>query len=214
MNTIKTLPCILAMVFAASASAKVSIEVPSNVDMLVVDGAKPHETGSFLSATKTIELEDGQHQILFRYEPVFSEGQERYSTESDPIVATFTATNESLSFQLPKYRDIKDAEKNIKSMQWSLTDESGNAVSVKQDKLIKEGMQIGRNFRDEIDEYNRSGRIASVGVVQPEINYTSAPAPAPAAKPRDNTAEQMLHFWYNKADAQTRSRFKAYLNKN
>ena len=214
MNTIKTLPCILAMIFAASAQAKVSIEVPSNVNVLVVDGAKPHESGSFLSATKTIELEDGQHQILFRYQPVFSEGQERYSTESDPIVATFSATNQALSFQLPEYRDIKDAEKNIKSMQWSLTDKSGQAVSVKQDKLIKEGMQIGRNFRDEIDEYNRSGRIASVGVVQPAINYSGAPAPAPAAQPGDSTAEEMLHFWYNKADAQTRARFKAYLSKN
>lgn len=28
----------------------------------------------------------------------------------------------------------------------------------------------------------------------------------------DSTAEEMLHFWYQKADAETKARFKAYIN--
>ncbi|NMU53210.1 DUF2057 family protein, partial [Vibrio parahaemolyticus] len=28
----------------------------------------------------------------------------------------------------------------------------------------------------------------------------------------DSTAEEMLHFWYQKADAETKARFKKYVN--
>ncbi|MEF1291313.1 DUF2057 family protein, partial [Vibrio sp. M260118] len=31
-------------------------------------------------------------------------------------------------------------------------------------------------------------------------------------KAGDTTAEEMLHFWYNKADAETQERFKAFIN--
>ncbi|PUZ91420.1 hypothetical protein DC364_22445, partial [Vibrio vulnificus] len=31
-------------------------------------------------------------------------------------------------------------------------------------------------------------------------------------KAGDNTAEEMLHFWYDKADEATKARFKAYIN--
>ncbi|MBF9003453.1 MULTISPECIES: DUF2057 family protein [Vibrio] len=218
MNTFKALPCLLAIAFAASASAKVTLEVPSSVNVLVVDGAKPHESGNFLSSTKTIEVPNGEHQVVFRYQAVFSEGQERVSTESDAIIAKFKADDTTLKFDMPKYRDATEAKKHIDTMKWSLVDADGNAVSVKQDKLIKEGMQIGRNYRDEINQYNIHGGVAAVYVsqpAQPRINYnTTTPAPAPKATPGDNTAEQMLHFWYDKADAQARARFKEYLSKH
>ncbi len=34
----------------------------------------------------------------------------------------------------------------------------------------------------------------------------------PATMKADSTAEEMLHFWYQKADAKTQARFKDYIN--
>ncbi|MCE2571273.1 DUF2057 family protein [Motilimonas eburnea] len=42
---------------------------------------------------------------------------------------------------------------------------------------------------------------------------TKQAAPTKQATPEaDNTAEEMLHFWYNKADKATQERFKQYIN--
>lgn len=41
------------------------------------------------SAKKTLTLEDGQQQIVFRYQPYFTQGNDRIQVESEVIVATF-----------------------------------------------------------------------------------------------------------------------------
>lgn len=94
-------------------------------------------------------------------------------------------------------------------MQWQLLDQQGKAVELRQDRLIKEGMQIGRNFEFETAEYNKKAGVAALTssmAVQPIAQQEISNATAMAA------AEEMLHFWYNKADAETKARFKAFVN--
>ncbi|NIY93725.1 DUF2057 family protein [Vibrio diazotrophicus] len=205
MKLIKPLSYILALAFSASVAAKVTIEVPSSIDLLVVNGAKPKTSGSLFSSTKSLELEDGQNQIVFRFEPYFTEGDDRVGVASDVVIAKFTAQDKELIFSLPEYRDAKMAQNKIKSFEWSLMDKSGAAISIDQDRLVKEGMQLGRNFYQETKEYNQTGAIASIA----DNSATSLAISQPVAA--DSTAEEMLHFWYNKADAETKARFKEYV---
>lgn len=57
---------------------------------------------------------------------------------------------------------------------------------------------------------------ASTTAVATALPATAEEAPTtPLAKPlaqANNTAEEMLHFWYEKADAETKARFKAFIN--
>ncbi|EGR05845.1 hypothetical protein VCHC49A2_1056 [Vibrio cholerae HC-49A2] len=203
------LTCLLALCFAASASAKVTMEIPDTIDLLVVNGSSPKLSGGFFDATKKLELEDGEQQIVFRYSPYFSQGNDRIIIDSEVVIATFDAANQELRFDMPKYRDAPQATKAIKTMQWQLLDQQGKAVELRQDRLIKEGMQIGRNFEFETAEYNKKGGVAALTssmAVQPIAQQEISNATAMAA------AEEMLHFWYNKADAETKARFKAFVN--
>lgn len=206
MKLIKPLSYFLAIVFSATATAKITIEVPSSIDVLVVNDAKPNTSGSLFSSTKSLELEDGQNQIVFRFEPFFNEGNDRVIVESDVVIAKFTTQEKELAFSLPEYRDAKVAQKNIKSFEWSLMDKNGSVVKVDQDRLIKQGMQIGRNYYQETTEYNRTGAIASI------TDTTASPVVQGVAA--DSTAEEMLHFWYNKADEKTKARFKEYVKEH
>ncbi|SJL84384.1 DUF2057 family protein [Vibrio palustris] len=212
MKTLTTLPCLLALTFAASASANVTIKVPSSVDMLVVDNAKPKENGGLFEATKTIDLKDGQHQILFRYKPVFTEGSDRYTVESEPLLATFTATDSEVKFDFPEYRNRRNAEKKIDNMTWSLVDGDGKTIKTKQDKLIKEGLQIGRNYPEEVAAYNKKGGVAAIGVPVNQASAQSHQSMPNNVQPGDDTAEQMLHFWYSKATPAAKARFKKFVN--
>ena len=210
MNIKTTFLAAAALTISNMAVADVTITIPDTVDVLVVNDDKPELSGSFFSKTKKLTLPDGENQILFRYQPYFTQGNDRIILESDPIITKFDASETELTFDMPKYRDRHEGEKEIKNFKWQLTTASGSALAITQDKLVKDGMQIGRNFKLELADYNRRGGVAAVAPM-------TATAVLPTKKVAsgnlgtDSTAEEMLHFWYNKADAETQSRFKEFL---
>tara|TARA_Y100001956_G_scaffold81064_1_gene97658 strand:- start:1521 stop:2171 length:651 start_codon:yes stop_codon:yes gene_type:complete len=201
-----------ALGLSANALAEVTISVPDTVEILLVNEQKPQLDGGLFASHKTVTLPDGENQVLFLYKPYFTQGNDRIIVESDPIVAKFTAQDSDLEFDFPKYRNVREAKQNIKSASWQFKNQNGEPVTVKQEQLVKEGMQIGRNFKLEIAEYNRGNGVAS-------LNNQVVPVTLPANISKQdlegkNTAEQMLHFWYEKADAKTQARFKQFLLDN
>ncbi|MCG3732807.1 DUF2057 family protein [Vibrio cincinnatiensis] len=208
MNKIKTLSCIMGIMLSASAMAKVTIEIPDTIKLLVVNGEKPQTSGRIFSANKTVDLEDGEQQIVFRYQPYFTQGSDRVRVESDVIVATFQAQDQVLAFDMPQYRNALEAEKNIKMMEWSLQDKNNTTITMRQDRLIKPGMQIGRDYPQEIFKYNLEGGPAAISTTL----GSSVSTMTVSGHTTDTTAEEMLHFWYNKADADTKARFKTFVN--
>ncbi|EGR8989077.1 hypothetical protein BST55_05605 [Vibrio vulnificus] len=214
MNIIKPLTCLLAMSISGMATAAVTLHVPDDVTLFVANGQKAKLSGSLFASSKTIELPNGENQIVFQYEPYFSQGNDRIGVESNVIIAKFSATDTDLNFELPKYRDHRVAEQEIKQMQWQLVDEQGAAVTKSEDKLVKSGMQIGRDYAREAADYNQTGGIAAIGTTVSVATIKPEPVAGVEAKVKagDNTAEEMLHFWYDKADDATKARFKAYIN--
>ncbi|MEI8597651.1 DUF2057 domain-containing protein [Vibrio sp. M60_M31a] len=219
MKLIKPLTCALALAMSNMAFADVTVSVPDDVSVLAANGEKVKLDGGFFASERTLTLPDGVNQVVFRFTPFFNKGNDRVSVESDVIITSFTSSDSKLALQLPEYRNLNDAEDNIKDLDWKLVDASGNAIAVKQDKLIKEGMQIGRDYVREVEDYNRTGGVAAIAVAGAMVQPMTLPAEIPedmkqarAAVKADSTAEEMLHFWYQKADADTKARFKAYIN--
>lgn len=203
-----TLFTAIALGISSYASAQVTISIPDTIDVVVANNTKPELKGGFFDASKTLILPDGENQILFIYKPYFDQGKDRVILDSDPLIATFSAQDQQLEFEMPTYRNAHRASQQIHSVEWSLKDSSGNLIPVKQDKLVKEGMQIGRNLQVELAEYNRKGGKA----VLSGLTATPVVATIDSKKSADSTAEEMLYFWYNKADANTKARFKAHIN--
>lgn len=207
-----TLIASVALGLSGAAAADVTLTVPDTVEVLVVNDAKPELSGSFFSASKTLTLPNGENQILFTYQPYFDQGKDRVILESDPIIGTFNASDKELTFDLPKYRNEHEGSKQITNLKWGLNDAQGAAVSVKQDKLVKDGMQIGRNHKIELAEYNRRGGVAAISTAAVVPVTLPAQVSKSDVNGADTTAEEMLHFWYSKADAKTRARFKEFVN--
>lgn len=222
MKTLKSIALLSTIIAAPHAFADVTIEVPSSADALVevlaVNEAKPALEGGFFSSSKTITVPDGVNQIVFKYQLAFSQGNDREFVDSDTIIATFDATDTALTFDMPKFRNTNEAKKGLQNLDWKLVDENQNAISVKQDKLIKDGMQIGRKYPQEAKEYNQKGGIAAL-TVGASAGAAAAAVVQPVTLPAKidgnaaNTAEEMLYFWYEKADAETKQKFKDYVNK-
>ncbi len=53
MKPMQRLTCLLALCFAASASAKVTMEIPDTIDLLVVNGSSLNSQAAFLTPRKS-----------------------------------------------------------------------------------------------------------------------------------------------------------------
>ncbi len=225
MKASKILACALLAGCSTMAVADVTIKIPDSVDLLSVNAGDPEtKSNGFFSSGKTATLPDGVNQIVFRFEPYFDlNREERVSVPSQAVIARFDASNTELTLEVPTYQNDRQAKKDIDTFKWSLTDASGNAIPVAQDKLVKDGMQIGRDYNREAEDYNRKGGVAAIATTG-AVAAVTLPAAAPANSANseiavpggaaDNTAEEMLIFWYNKADANTKARFKEYIRSN
>ena len=109
---------------------------------------------------------------------------------------------QNLPFEVPQYRSADNAKEFDKNPTWKLVDDKGNPVDVKQDKLIKNGVQLGRQYDTESVAYNKKGGIAAIIPAS-----TAANIQVPVNSQYKTTEEQMLHYWYDKADKETKQRF-------
>lgn len=210
MKLIKPLSFIMAMAFSGMTMASVTITVPDSVDFLAANSQEPHISGSLFSSERTITLPNGDNQIVFKYTPHFTQGKDTVTARSEAIIAKFTAKDAKLHFELPKYSSASIAQKSINTMQWNLADEAGHKLSVKKDKLIKEGMQVGRDYPREAQNYNTKGGIAAIVTPLTLTQRALSQGDLKELKGK-NTAEEMLHFWYSKADAKTKAKFKEFV---
>lgn len=200
--------------------AEVVLEVPQEISILAVNEDKANLDGGLFSDTRTLTLPNGENQIVFKYEVAFEERNDREFVESNAIIASFNVSDIELRFDMPKYRNLLKAEKNIKNLEWKLTDDDGKVIVVKEDQLLKDGMQVGRNYVRESEEYNRknngravwsdtSSRPAASTVVM--VKNPTTGQETSTTTPTSTTAEEMLFFWYDKADAETKQKFKEFI---
>ncbi len=193
-----------------SSLAAVSVQVPDSIDLLAANEAKPQLDGGLFSSTKTLTLPDGENQIVFRYKAYFNQGDDRVVVQSNAIIAKFSASENELQFVLPEYRNRQQAEDNIANLSWKLVDQTGLEIGVTQDKLIKKGVQVGRDYASEAQQYNATGGVAAFAAPTTVTHTAQTSATNIPAESKD--AEEMLHFWYEKADAKTKARFKRFIN--
>lgn len=243
---LKSFSLLALLAMSSSAFASVTLTVPSTVDLLVVNGQTP-ETSTldkfFSNNEKQVELPDGWNQIVFEYHPQFNQGNgdDLVLIDTDTIVAKFNASQTELTFDLPKYRNEREARTFDQNPDWKLVNKNGQTVEVTQDKLLKGGIQLGRDYKEEIQSYNQKGGSAAVILQEPVAKAAPASAPVVSAAPvaataaattavvsntsqasttsqtsapvvkssgnYKNTEEEMLHYWYQKADAETKQRF-------
>jgi uncharacterized protein YccT (UPF0319 family) len=185
--------------------AEVIVNIPSNVELLVVNEEKPTVDGGFFSSTSSITLDDGQHQVVFRVKQSFTRGNDKELFTSQPVIGTFIGAEAELSIEVPSFSTSRQAEAFNDQPQWQLVTSEGEVIEAKQDKLVHHGMQVGRDFISETQTYNQGDGIAIwTGVM---TNTTSG-----HGQSTPTTAEEMLHFWYQKADPATQQRFKDAIN--
>ncbi|WP_133182218.1 DUF2057 domain-containing protein [Shewanella decolorationis] len=215
--------------------AEVLLQLPSDVELLTVNGQKP-------LSTSPVTLSDGLNQIAFRYNAQYRKQANSVRYQSDVLIIRFNETDQALQLKLPNIDSAKAAKQFDESPSLTLLDKHNQAISFEQDRLVKNGLQIGRNFEQEIFQYNQGQHPASITLAavqsQPQISATTRAPTLPASSAAPSTAvtasaaastaavtqdatpnsptqaeiSHMLDYWYHLADDTTKAKFRAKIN--
>lgn len=197
-----------------------TLKLSPDIDLLVVDGKKM--TGALLKGADSLELDGGQHQLLFKVVKSVRSGQhEQTAYTSPPLIATFSTQNvSSVAIELPRIENVRDGQRFDKTLNYQVIDKNGNALAMKHDVLHADGATLSVDLEKVMADYNGQNRPASVPAftqvraATPSSPLASAALNSPTVTLKgENVSEQMLQYWFQQADKETQKRFLHWANK-
>lgn len=199
-----------ALLFATSCYAT-TLRLDPNIDLLVLDGRKI--SGSLLKGADGLELDNGEHQLLFRVEKALdtSHGNTRRSYTSAPLIVTFVTSAKSISIQLPVLDSPRDRRQFDKNNAFTLVDEKGQTVASRRDRLpLPNGQQT--DLEKALITYNRNGQAASVPrfAQQPPLTLQKDKFPVDVVG-ANTPGERLLQLWFHQVDSATRQRLVSWM---
>lgn len=211
---------VAALISISMPAAATTLKLSPDIDLLVVDGKKM--TGSLLKGADSLELDGGQHQLLFKVTKTLHSGQHAQTYVSLPLIATFNTQKISqVAIEIPRIENDSDAQRFDKTLNYLVVDKGGNALPFKQDVLHPDSVTFNADLEKVMTDYNRQNRPASVPTFV-QTNAGNAPVSPQANSPLnaptvtlkgENVSEQMLQYWFQQADKETQKRFLRWANK-
>lgn len=211
---------VAALISISMPAAATTLKLSPDIDLLVVDGKKM--TGSLLKGADSLELDGGQHQLLFKVTKTLHSGQHAQTYVSLPLIATFNTQKISqVAIEIPRIENDRDAQRFDKTLNYLVVDKGGNALPFKQDVLHPDSVTFNADLEKVMTDYNRQNRPASVPTFV-QTNAGNAPVSPQANSPLnaptvtlkgENVSEQMLQYWFQQADKETQKRFLRWANK-
>lgn len=218
-NTFLTtsLSALISLMIVTPALADVSLTLPNSAELLLVNGKEA-------SNQSKINFDNGNNQIVFKYHTAYKNRGQEKRFNSEAIILSFTAKDADYRLSLPTLKSNNQADNFNQAPKVFIEDSEGNKLDIETDTLRKEGIQLGRNYGQEILAYNQTNAAAAIKTLAPTSIIISLPQSstqaekeaivelAPALKDQKNIST-MLDFWYSQADETTKNEFKAKINK-
>lgn len=204
------LPTLTAISFIASniSYADNILLLEEGVNLIAVNGSEVNSDKLF-NGSNNYKLLNGSNQILVNYTAEVKKGGDFEIEQSKAFVLLFESNNSQITLAAPTIERIKDLEKFEQNKNWILKNSAGNSIPYKVNIIEKGGFQLSRDFEEELEKFNQSNATASLPksqIILPN-NTNNKPTKNNVIK-KENMAMEMLIYWYNQADLNTRKSFK------
>ncbi|MFC0227934.1 DUF2057 family protein [Serratia aquatilis] len=210
---------LLCLSLSLSATAT-TLKLSPDIDLMMVDGKRM--TGSLLKGADSLELDAGQHQLMFKVtKSVRKDPQTQVPYVSSPLIVVFDSQNvSSVTIELPRLESVRDGKHFDEEPNYRVLDANSKALAIKSDVLPVKSLPDDSKLERFIADYNGLNRKASVPALahlsisalaaQPENKTTSQKV---ITLKGENVSEQMLQYWFLRADRETQKRFINWANK-
>ncbi|AHG18564.1 hypothetical protein Z042_02190 [Chania multitudinisentens RB-25] len=208
--------------FSMSVSATATtLKLSPDIDLLAVDGKRM--TGSLLKGADSLELDNGQHQLLFQVTKTMRKNaQIQVLYTSSPLIAVFNSHNISaVSIELPNIDNERESRHFETTLNYRIIDKNGKVLPVKRDVLPLHTLPTDVSLEKVLADYNGKGHPASVPALA-HLRATTIADPLRTNKANQKVitlkegtvSEQMLQYWFLQADKETQKRFIGWANQH
>ncbi|WP_407332850.1 DUF2057 family protein [Enterovibrio sp. 27052020O] len=208
------LTSLFSMLLPLSVAAEVTLHVNNNVELLAYNG-QSHKSSMF-GKQEPITLDNGTQQLAFRYVESFEEGKDITFIKSDVLIVTFDANDKDVYFAFPKHKNKRQARAFNENPNFQLVDDTNSPIAFEQNKLMKNGFQLSRDYLAELSRFNQTDKPASLQLTATPSTTASTPASRGAKVVLSGESideiDYQLHYWFQKASPEAKARFKAYIN--
>ena len=195
-----------------------TLRLSNDIDLLVLDGKKV--SSSLLRGADSIELDNGPHQLVFRFEKTIrlSSHEERLYI-SPPLVISFnTQLISQVNFHLPHLETEREAAHFSTTPRLELLDGDAMPIPVKLDILAITSTAKIIDYETETERYNKADKRASLPqfatMMADDSTLLSGISELDAVPPQSQAlTEQRLKYWFKQADPQTRNNFLQWAEK-
>lgn len=183
-------------------AAATTLKLSPDIDLMVVDGKKI--TGSLLKGADSLELDEGQHQLVFKVTKSFCKNsQTQVLYNSSPLIVVFNSQDVSLvRIELPPIENEQDSKHFDAMLNYKILDKNGKTLLVKSDVLPDDS-----NLEKAIADYNGQNRKASVpALAHLRTSIIAAPQGSKTASRKvislkdEKISEQMLQYCFLQAE--------------
>ena len=207
----------------AMAKVESTIKLPVRAELLVLDGKAAKDLD--LKKGQSIKLTKKRHQIVFELKETLGSGNQIEQFTSRPFVISFHPVDgHKYIIEAPRLinRRQADAINRNPVSKITVTNEKQEEVPFEMAVLPSRGVQIGRNYANDVRKFNLTDNeaampeLAGMQVVDASSGFANAQQDSSIYtglednSPEENAmAERMLKYWFKEADDTTR---KSFLN--
>lgn len=180
LNKLLALSCGL---IAPLSFADVNIDIPRDVQILVVNGEDAGYSSFGFDYKDNLHLNDGINQVVFRVSKVVNEsGNKSTKFKSKPLVATFESTDSHLKLEVPNLKTLQSGYNFDSDPSFKLGAIDGEVEYFKQGQL-RTLATFGSDFVQATENFNKSSEPASLAhLVSSSTNPIKVTAPTPEKK--------------------------------
>ena len=200
-------------------SGATTLRLSTDVDLLVLDGKKV--SSSLLKGADSLELDNGPHQMVFRVEKnIRTNTREQRLYISPPLIVSFDTKEVSqVNFNLPRIENDKDRDEFDHAPHLQLLDGDSAVIPLKIDVLPVKVTQLGIDYEQDTQFYNKSGKVASIKgfarMMADDSTLLSRTSELDVPPRQSETlTEQRLKYWFLQADKPTRESFLQWVRDN
>ncbi|TKF08934.1 DUF2057 domain-containing protein [Enterovibrio norvegicus] len=163
----------------------------------------------------TVELVDGDNQIIVRYKSILDDGSKTKFFESKPYVFEFKSLGQDLTISVERFRKYKQAEKAFDNgkTRWTIEKPSGVSIPFRFDELPgNPGFLPYADLPKAVAAYNKKNGIYFEGQEIKDINQEVIVAVSDTGEV-EITGDPItqLKLWYTKATKEERKTFRKWM---
>lgn len=188
-----------------------TLNLGRGIELLVVDGEKYESPVGYTPET-SLELADGNHQLLIRFNQQYKENSRTKHFTSKPYIFQLDLQGRDAEISSLPLRTRSQAQAYFaRSPQWQLTYANGEVVTLNTAEIEGKGLAPFSNLEKLVADYNQANGIAMVKGNPVDLEKVAVQVTEQGEVKVTGDALTQLKMWYTKASDKDKKAFKIWM---